>query len=61
MQNIDYAIHAIHTKQHIKALQDSILVRDYEKALEEGTKALVELRMAIVAIQDMREKDWSRR
>lgn len=39
----------------------ALLHHDFDKALEVGNEALVELRMALHAIQDMKEKHYTER
>lgn len=56
MSNIpDYSYHVIANQQKLKSMQKALLLNDLEKALEEGTQALVELRMALTAIRSMRD------
>lgn len=47
----DFSPHAITTEQLMRGMHDAFLKGDYEKAVEKGTKALVELRLAVTAIK----------
>jgi len=59
--NLDYSPHTIKTHQGLKAMRVALLHNDFDKALEVGSEALVELRMALIAIQDMKEKHYTER
>ena len=58
---IDYAPHLITTKLRLNTMQNALLKQDYDKALELGTEALVELRMALTTVRAIREDTQSRR
>jgi hypothetical protein len=58
---IDYTPHLITTKLNLKSMQNALLSNDYDKALELGTEALVELRMALTTVRVIREDTQSRR
>jgi hypothetical protein len=57
---LDYSPHIIASQQGLKRMYSQLVRHDYDKSLEEGTQALVELRLALVAIQDIREKARTR-
>lgn len=59
--NLDYSPHIIKTHQGLKAMRVALLNNDFDKSLEVGKEALVELRMALIAIQDMKEKHYTER
>jgi hypothetical protein len=51
--NTDYAPRAIDVKQRLKAMHDAFLKGNYEEAVVNGNAALVELRLAVVAIKSL--------
>lgn len=57
---MDYTPHYIDARLKMKTMYAAILKHDYDKALEDGTEALVELRMALNAVRDIKETLESR-
>ena len=53
--DMDYSPHYIDARLKMKSMYAHVLVNDFDKALEEGTQALVELRMALTAIRDIKD------
>jgi hypothetical protein len=58
---LDYSPHVIKTHQQLKSMKLALLKNEFDEALEVGNKALVELRLALVAIQDMQANHYSER
>jgi len=58
--NLDYSPHIIACQHKIKSMYTQLLAKNVDKALEEGNEALVELRMALIAVHDIREKTRAR-
>lgn len=58
---LDYSPHVIATQHKLKSMHSKLVRHEYEKALEEGNEALVELRLALIAIHDIKEKSRLRR
>ena len=56
----DHAPHTIATTQRLKAMRNAFLKGDYDEAVTQGNTALVELRLAVVAIRDLAEKQKHR-
>jgi hypothetical protein len=54
---LDYAYPAMQAETALKALHYAVLDKDYDRAIVEGLRAIVETRMAIAALKDMKEKN----
>jgi hypothetical protein len=53
---IDYAYPCMMAEKALRDAHNSILKRDYDAALESAMKAVVECRMVVQSIRDMREQ-----
>lgn len=58
---IDYAYPCMMAEKALRDSHNSILEHDYDAALEHAIQALVECRMMVHSIRDMREKELTRR
>ncbi len=53
----DYALYLINTKQMIANMRNAFLTGDYDTAVALGTKAMVELRLTVLAMTHVRDLD----
>ena len=54
--NTDYSPHAISVEQYMKRMHAAFLKGNYEEAVVNGNNALVELRLAVIAIKHFGEQ-----
>lgn len=57
---IDYAYPCMMAENALRDAHKSILKRDYDAALEHAIKAMVECRIMLHSIKDMKEKELTR-
>jgi hypothetical protein len=57
---IDYAFPTMMAERSLKNLHDAMLENRYDDALLAGLNAIVEVRMALAAIKDMKDRDANR-
>lgn len=53
---VDYAHPCMMAEKYLKGLHEAMLRRDCDEAIEQGMKALVEMKIAINAIKHEKEK-----
>jgi hypothetical protein len=57
---IDYAYPTMMAERSLKDLHEAMLENRYDDALLAGLNAIVEVRLALVAIKDMKDRDANR-
>lgn len=58
--NLDYAYPTMMAERSLQDLHDAMLENRYDDALLAGLNAIVEVRLAIAAIKDMKDRDANR-
>ena len=58
--NLDYAYPTMMAERSLEDLHDAMLENRYDDALLAGLNAIVEVRLAIAAIKDMKDRDANR-
>lgn len=57
----DHVPHTTEVQQRMKAMQNAFLKGNYDEAVTQGNTALVELRLAVVAIKDLVDRQKHRK
>ena len=60
LMNLDYAYPTMMAERSLQDLHDAMLENRYDDALLAGLNAIVEVRLAIAAIKDMKDRDANR-
>ena len=58
--NLDYAYPTMMAERSLEDLHDAMLENRYDDALLAGLNAIVEVRLAIAAIKDMKDRNANR-
>ena len=58
--NLDYAYPTMMAERSLQDLHDAMLENRYDDALLAGLNAIVEVRLAIAAIKDMKDRNANR-
>ena len=60
LMNLDYAYPTMMAERSLQDLHDAMLENRYDDALLAGLNAIVEVRLAIAAIKDMKDRNANR-
>ncbi len=53
---LDYSPHTLAVQHGLRSLRDALLDKDYDGAIETSLNMITELRLAIAAINDIKER-----